>query len=243
MSEVLSTSRPKRAAAAATDEKIQASLRAQDAVLSIAALQAVAPPSKKSKKKAPAETTLEVTSSGITITTCGITRELPKREVKPGVTVALFNPLGDWELNEALGENLAAKVPSECEVLFMPDGKAQALLHVLGRRTGLPTLIAKKEQKPYMAEPVLKGVRANCMTSNKEEAFYLGADDAKKLSGKKVMIIDDVVSTGGSVAAMRDLMKQAEATDLGVLCALTEDGAKDGVTCLGNLPVNDPKWA
>ena len=47
----------------------------------------------------------------------------------------------------------------------MPDGKAQALLHVLGRRTGLPTLIAKKEQKPYMAEPVLKGVRANCMTS------------------------------------------------------------------------------
>lgn len=96
MTEVLSTSRPKRAAAAATDEKIQASLRAQDAVLSIAALQAVAPPSKKSKKKAPAETTLEVTSSGITITTCGITRELPKREVKPGVTVALFNPLGDW---------------------------------------------------------------------------------------------------------------------------------------------------
>jgi hypothetical protein len=60
-------------------------------------------------------------------------RRLPVREAKPGFWVALFNPLGDWELNEALGEALAPKVPEGTEILLMPDGKAQALLHCVGR--------------------------------------------------------------------------------------------------------------
>ena len=169
-------------------------------------------------------------------------RHLPVREVKPGVKVAFFNPLGDWELNEALGEALATKVPIGTDVLLMPDGKAQALLHVLGRMTRLSTVVAKKEQKSYMKEPVLKAVRTECTTSGREEAFYLGADEAAKLANKRVLIVDDVVSTGGSLLAMRKILKAAGAVDAGTMCAFVEGDARPGVICLGRLPVNDPTW-
>ena len=74
------------------------------------------------------------------------------------------------------------------------------------------------------------------------QAFYLGAEDAEKLKGKRVLIVDDVVSTGGSIKAIRNLMQQAGAVDAGVLCAFTEGGSRDDVRCLGNLPVNAPEW-
>jgi len=169
-------------------------------------------------------------------------RDLPIREVKPGVRVALFNPLGDWELNEALGVELVPKIPEGTEVLFMPDGKAQALLHVLGRESKLRTIIAKKEKKSYMKEPVLKATRSTCMTSGSDEAFYLGADDAEFLKGKKVLIVDDVVSTGGSIKAMNQIIDTAEGISVGVMCAFTEGAEREDVISLGNLPVNDPAW-
>src|SRR3989338_313828 len=95
----------------------------------------------------------------------GVERDLPVLEVKPGVFVALFNPLGDWELNEALGKELAAKIPAGTDYLLMPDGKAQALLHVVGREARMKTMVAKKEVKSYMKQPVLSATRENCMTS------------------------------------------------------------------------------
>eukprot|EP00756_Hemistasia_phaeocysticola_P044836 Hpha_TRINITY_DN18623_c0_g1::TRINITY_DN18623_c0_g1_i1::g.115697::m.115697/K00759/APRT, apt; adenine phosphoribosyltransferase len=188
---------------------------------------------------------LKATPSGLTVRVAGLERQFPKREVKPGLKVALFNPLGDWELNEKLGQALKARVPRDVDYLLMPDGKAQALLHVLGRETGLPTMVARKEKKPYMKEPILEGVRNQCMTSLKKEAFYLGADDVAKLKGKKVLIVDDVVSTGGSIKAMRNLLSQTEcvlAAPAHVICAFTEGGERDEVIALGNLPLNAPEW-
>jgi len=171
-----------------------------------------------------------------------VKRVLPVREVKPGVRVALFNPLGDHELNEALGAALTSKIPEGTQVLLMPDGKAQALLHVLGRNSKLPTLVAKKEIKSYMKLPVVQGARDECMTSTGGEAFYIGADQAEELKGKQVLIVDDVVSTGGSLKAMRELLKATGALESGVLCVFTEGGDRADVMALGNLPVNDPAW-
>ena len=101
---------------------------------------------------------ISVGTNSLTLTFSGpslFVKVLPIREVKPGVKVALFNPLGEWALNASLAIHLAPKIPPGTEVLFMPDGKAQALLHELGRTSGLPTIVAKKEKKPYMLEPVL----------------------------------------------------------------------------------------
>lgn len=171
-----------------------------------------------------------------TITIGSVTRALPIREVAPGVHVALFNPLGDWELNEALGTELAALIPEGTEVLLMPDGKAQALLHVLGRVSKLPTLVARKEHKPYMLAPVLK-TSVKSITTNKEQALYLGADDVAFLKGKKVAIVDDVVSTGGTLIAMRKLLEEAGAELVTVLAAFTEGTPRMDVIALGHLPL------
>ena len=87
----------------------------------------------------------------------------------------------------ATGLQLLPLIPSGVEVLFMPDGKAQAILHVLGRMSKLPTIVAKKEKKAYMLEPVLKGDRTSAIErsplSDREEAFFLSADDVERMRG------------------------------------------------------------
>jgi len=175
-----------------------------------------------------------------------VVRQLPIRAVKPEFKVALFNPLGDWELNEALGKELAPKTPAGTDIFLMPDGKAQALLHILGRETGITTIVARKEKKSYMKEPVVVATRDLCMTSANQEKFYLGQDDVERMKGKNVVIVDDVVSTGGSLIAMKFLVTLTNGKFHGVMCALTEgpniEGRHDGVICLGNLPLNDPSW-
>lgn len=171
-----------------------------------------------------------------TIKVGSVTRALPIREVAPGVSVALFNPLGDWELTEAIGTELAALIPTGTEVLLMPDGKAQALLHVMGRIAKLPTIVARKEKKPYMKEPVLD-VRVKSITTNREQALYLGADDVARLKGRKVVVVDDVVSTGGTLIALKQLLAEAGAELVGVMAAFTEGEPKTHVIALGHLPL------
>ncbi len=166
----------------------------------------------------------------------GVVRELPVREVAPGIRVALFNILGDWLLTEAAGKALAAKLPRGLTALVMPDGKATALLHVLGRMTGLPTFVARKEKKPYMAEPV-RAYSYRSITTNREQALYLGADDADGLAGKRVVIVDDVVSTGGTIEAMKALMADVGADVAGVAAIFTEGDERPDVVSLGNLPL------
>lgn len=171
-----------------------------------------------------------------TITIGNVTRHLPVREVAPGVRVALFNPLGDWELNEHIGIELAALIPTDTQILIMPDGKAQALLHVLGRISKLPTLVARKERKPYLAEPVLR-VQVKSITTNKEQALYLGADDAALLKGKRIAIVDDVVSTGSTLSAMKKLLEEAGAELVAIMAAFTEGTPRTDVIALGHLPL------
>lgn len=171
----------------------------------------------------------------ITVQVGPLTRHLPLREIAPGLTIALFNLLGDWELTEAAGTELAKLVPYGTEALVMPDGKAQALLHVLGRETGLPTFVARKEIKPYMTDTV--SVAAKSITSQRVQMFHLSADDAAKLEGKSVAIVDDVMSTGAAVQAMTDLLRLTNAKHAGTLVVFTEGSPRPGVISLGHLPV------
>lgn len=166
----------------------------------------------------------------------GVVRELPVREVKPGIRVALFNILGDWELTEAAGKALAAELPSAVDVLVMPDGKATALLHVLGRETGLPTVVARKEKKPYMAEPV-KTYSYRSITTDRQQTLCLGADDTARLAGQRVIIVDDVVSSSGTIIAMKALLNEVGAEVLGVAAIFTEGDQRPEIITLGHLPL------
>jgi adenine phosphoribosyltransferase len=165
-----------------------------------------------------------------------IVRDLPIREVAPRVRVALFNLLGDWELTEAAGAELAMLIPFETQALIMPDGKALALLHVMGRISGLPTFVARKELKAYMAAPALE-VSLKSITTNKVQQLFLGRDDADRLNGLDVAIVDDVVSTGGTLAAVRELLTLAGAKESAVMAAFTEGDPRTDVISLGCLPL------
>lgn len=170
------------------------------------------------------------------ITIGSVTRRLPIREVAPGVRVALFNILGDWELTEEAGKLLAEKIPSDTDALLMPDGKAVALLHVIGRESGLPTFVARKEKKPYMADPVVD-VSLKSITTDRVQTLFFGADDVRALQGKRVLIVDDVVSSGGTLKATKALLEKIGAKSAGVMAVFTEGETREDVITLGYLPL------
>ena len=170
------------------------------------------------------------------ITIGKVVRDLPIREVAPGIRVALFNLLGDWELTEEIGAELAKLIPTGTQALLMPDGKALALLHVMGRIAKLPTFVARKELKPYMAAPALE-VSLRSITTDKTQRLFLGRDYADRLAGLKVTIVDDVVSTGGTLLAVRKLLAEARATECAVMAAFTEGEPRTDVIALGRLPL------
>lgn len=165
-----------------------------------------------------------------------VRRSLPVREVAPGIRVALFSLLGDWELTEAAGVELARRIPQGTEVLFMPDGKAQALLHVIGREARLPTVVARKERKPYQAEPVTE-VTVKSITTSREQRLVLGADDVQKIAGRRVVMVDDVISTGGTLAAVSKLLEAAGAHLHGVMAVFSEGDRRSDAVVLDHLPL------
>ncbi|MCB9640612.1 MAG: adenine phosphoribosyltransferase [Myxococcales bacterium] len=170
------------------------------------------------------------------ITVGEVSRKLPIRAVSDKISVALFDMLGDWELTEAAGKALSKLIPEEVEVLVMPDGKATSLLHVVGRETGLPTIVARKAKKPYMQEPVLE-VSVKSITTDRVQTLFLGADQVEAIKGKRVATLDDVVSTGGTLKSMHALYEQAGAQSVATIAIFTEGGERDDVISLGNLPL------
>lgn len=154
-----------------------------------------------------------------------------------GLRIARFMPLGDPKLCEFVGKELAKRIPAGTQALLMPDGKAQAILHVMGRESGLPTYVARKEHKPYMGD-VIEG-KAHSVTSTKVQPFYLMEEDAREMAYKKVALFDDVVSSGSTIEAMRDILSQIErVTETGVLCVATEGDLRPDVISLTHLPIS-----
>ena len=173
-----------------------------------------------------------------TVVLAGHTRTLPVVQVAPGVHISVLTLIGDAELTEAAGKALGRMVPPLTDVLVMPDGKAQCLLHVVQRETGKPAVLARKQKKVYMMAPVLT-TPAVSITSPEKHTFHLSADDVEKIKGRRVAIIDDVVSTGGTIRSMIALLKLAGAADIVILAVGTE-GEKQAdlaVMALHHFPV------
>lgn len=169
----------------------------------------------------------------------GLIRDLRVVEVVPSVSIAVLKLATDAELTELVGKALARLVPSDVEVLVMPDGKAQSLLHVIERETCLPSVLARKSRKSYMREPVLDTL-ATSITTRERHAFYLDADDVAKIRGRKVALLDDVVSSGGTYDAMKALLKLAGARAVVEMAVGTEgvgDEKRPGVIALTHFPV------
>lgn len=151
------------------------------------------------------------------------------------VSVALLNLLGDTALTEAAAEELVKRLPHGVQTLVTPEVKAVPLAHAMSVRSGLPYVVARKTEKPYMVDSVKKSVVS--ITTGKPQDLVIDGSDLHKLNGRKVAIVDDVVSTGGTLTGLVQLLTEVGAEVVATLVVFTEGENRDDVIALGHLPL------
>jgi adenine/guanine phosphoribosyltransferase-like PRPP-binding protein len=167
-----------------------------------------------------------------------VVRHLRLFEVAPGVRIAILNILGDTELVAEAAKALAPRIPANADVLITPEVKSIPLAHQLAVETGLPYVVARKERKLYMGEAISEEVVS--ITTGRPQTLWLDEKDLPLLLGKNVVIVDDVVSTGGTMAGLRRLIAKASGSVVAEAAVFTEGNEPDKwkhVIALGNLPV------
>ena len=167
----------------------------------------------------------------------GLKRKLPLFEVAPGVKIALFNILGDTEVVVHSAKALAKKMPKNIEVLVTPEVKSIPLVFELSKILKIPYVVTRKIRKPYMVGSLKSEVVS--ITTGKPQTLWLDGKDKKTLKGKKVALVDDVISTGSTLKGLRKLMKAAGVEIAAEVAVFTEGDPKKWrrVISLGNLPI------
>lgn len=168
----------------------------------------------------------------------GIDVSLPVLPISGDTSIAFFNLHGNQSLTEACGKELA-KLATDCDVLITAESKGLQLCHVVARELGHDYYaVARKNKKLYMQDG-LDIIIDSTITTGKEQHLYLSRHDADLLKGKKVGIIDDVVSTGAALSGLERLVELSGGIIVKKLFVLAEgDAAKrDDVKYLGTIPV------
>jgi len=168
----------------------------------------------------------------------GVHRELKLFEVKPGLKIAILNILGDTELVEACARSLGEKLGSiSYDVLVTAEAKSIPLAHALSVVTAKPYVILRKAYKPYMGNAL--ETETLSITTGKPQTLYLDEKDRELMKGKRVVIVDDVISTGSTLQGMRLLLQKAGAEVVAEAAIFTEgERAKwENIISLGHLPV------
>ncbi len=175
-----------------------------------------------------------------TLRIAGLTRQLPRVRIKPNLEIASFVMLGDTELVENIAMALyePPRYPRyRIDVLVCPEAKAIPLTHVLAALTEVNYVVVRKSVKSYMHNPVVETVKT--ITTEGEQTLVIDGPDAEILKGRNVCIVDDVVSTGGSVKALASLLEQVGCRVISTVTALLEDGGYEDeeLVYLERLPV------
>jgi adenine phosphoribosyltransferase len=168
----------------------------------------------------------------------GLKRELPLFEVAPGVTIAILNILGDTEFVRACAHALAKKLEGVgYDVLVTAEAKSIPLIHALSEETSKPYVVLRKNYKSYMGEAL--SAETVSITTGAPQTLYLDAKDRAVINGARVVLIDDVISTGSTQQGMRAVMDKASANVVAEAAIFTEgDEAKWAhIHALGHLPV------
>ena len=166
----------------------------------------------------------------------GLTRKLPLCEVSDKLDIAAFIIFGDVEMTVEGCKELLTKV-KEFDVIATPEAKSIPLAYEMARQSGKPYVVARKGTKVYMGRPI--EVTVHSITTQREQRLYLGEDEANLINGKKVLIVDDVISTGESLASIRDLLKKAGGIEAASCAVLAEGDAADrtDIIFLEKLPL------
>ena len=159
------------------------------------------------------------------INVAGLERDLPLCPISDSLNIAAFILFGDVELTERCAEELCRRAP-EHDVMITSESKGIPLLYEMARQAGENHyIVARKMQKLYMSDTICCEV--NSITTAKKQTLYLDGKDAEAMRGKRVLIVDDVISTGDSLRAIEELVTRAGGTVVGKMAVLAEGDAKD----------------
>ena len=166
----------------------------------------------------------------------GLDRELKKFAVSDTLDIAAFILFGDVEITVKAAEELLKKVP-EFDIILTPEAKSIPLAYEMARQSGKPYAVARKEVKVYMENPL--SVEVKSITTGNVQKLFLGKDEIEKIEGKRVLIVDDVISTGESLEAVRKLVSEANGIEACACAVLAEGDAadRDDIIFLDKLPL------
>lgn len=170
------------------------------------------------------------------INIAGCERELPLCEVSEHLDIAAFVMFGDVEVTVAAARELLKKCP-EHDVIVTAEAKGIPLGYEMARQENGEYVVARKGLKVYMPEYINVEVRS--ITTLSLQRLYIGTDDIEKIKGKRVLIIDDVISTGESLTALKKLVEKAGGNTVAMAAVLAEGDAadRDDIIFLEKLPV------
>ena len=171
-----------------------------------------------------------------TMKIAGVERNLKLFPVSDSLDIAAFILFGDTEITVASATELLKKAP-EFDLILTPEAKSIPLAYEMSRQSGKPYVVARKGTKVYMGRPI--EVTVHSITTQREQRLYLGEDEAELVNGKRILIVDDVISTGESLASIRELLEKAGGIEAASCAVLAEGDAADrtDIIFLEKLPL------
>ena len=171
-----------------------------------------------------------------TLHVAGLTRQLPLCAASDKMDIAAFIMFSDVELTIACARELIAKLPP-CDILLTAESKGIPLAYEMSRQMGVPYIVARKSVKVYTRNPI--EVTVNSITTQHTQKLYLGQDEVDLMKGKRIVVVDDVISTGESLLALDELVKKAGGQIVGQAAVLAEGDAADrkDIIFLEKLPL------
>ena len=172
-----------------------------------------------------------------TLKVAGLERQLPILPVNEKLSIAAFVMFSDVEITVASAEALLKKIGDDFDVILTAESKGIPLAYEMARQSKKPYVVGRKSVKLYMTEPISVNVRS--ITTHGVQTLYLSQEDAEKLRGKRVLIADDVISTGESLNALEKLCTEAGGEIVCKAAVLAEGDAadRDDLVFLEKLPL------
>ena len=170
----------------------------------------------------------------------GLERQLQVCKLSDELSIAAFVLFGDVEMTVAAAEHLLKIAPPH-DIIITAEAKGIPLIHEMARQNGENTyVVARKVVKVYMKD--VFSVELQSITTKKKQTLYIDSVEAASIRGKRVLIVDDVISTGESLRAVEKLVKEAGGTIVGKMAILAEGDAKyrDDIMYLQYLPLLNP---
>ena len=175
-----------------------------------------------------------------TMDIAGLKRDLPLCPVSDDLYIGAFVMFGDVEMTIHAAKELLKRAP-EFDYIIAPEAKAIPLLYEMARQSGADKyFVARKKAKAYMSS--VFQVHVKSITTQGVQTLVLDQTDAELIHGKRIVIVDDVISTGESLRAMEELVNEAGGIIVGKMAVLAEGDANDrpDITVLGKLPLFNP---